>query len=122
MAELVEHAGLVALLGGAVVASADDERVLAESEVIKRIEESDPNHPAARDHIGTAFYGMARQAFETGDLSESVRLSNIVRSSCSRYEEARELAERAAYRNVLSPNLPFFRREALELLAELESE
>jgi len=35
-------------------------------------------------------------------------------------ERARDLASRAAYRNVLSPNLPFFRQEALHLLADLE--
>jgi len=36
-------------------------------------------------------------------------------------EQAASLARRAAYRNTLSPNLPFFRREALHLLAELEA-
>ena len=35
-------------------------------------------------------------------------------------EKAADLAMRAAYRNTLSPNLPFFRQEALALLAELE--
>ncbi len=37
-------------------------------------------------------------------------------------EKAADLANRAAYRNTLSPNLPFFRDEALALLDELEAE
>jgi tetratricopeptide (TPR) repeat protein len=37
-------------------------------------------------------------------------------------EQAVDLANRAAYRNTLSPNLPFFRDEALALLEELEAE
>ena len=37
-------------------------------------------------------------------------------------EKAADLANRAAYRNTLSPNLPFFRDEALTLLEELEAE
>ena len=36
-------------------------------------------------------------------------------------EQARDLAARAAYRNALSPNLPFFRQEALQLLADLDA-
>jgi hypothetical protein len=34
-------------------------------------------------------------------------------------DKARELAERAAHRNTLSANLPFFRADAVALLAEL---
>jgi tetratricopeptide (TPR) repeat protein len=37
-------------------------------------------------------------------------------------EKAADLANRAAYRNTLSPHLPFFRDEALALLEELEAE
>ncbi len=37
-------------------------------------------------------------------------------------EKAADLANRAAYRNTLSPNLPFFRDEAIALLEELEAE
>jgi len=37
-------------------------------------------------------------------------------------EKAADLANRAAYRNTLSPNLPFFRDEAIALLEELEAD
>ena len=37
-------------------------------------------------------------------------------------EKAIDLANRAAYRNTLSPNLPFFRDEAIALLEELEAD
>jgi hypothetical protein len=37
-------------------------------------------------------------------------------------EKAIDLANRAAYRNTLSGNLPFFRDEAIALLKELEAD
>ena len=45
--------------------------------------------------------------------------SAVVNNSLGNTEKAAELANRAANRNTLSGNLPFFRNEALELLDTL---
>ena len=62
---------------------------------LKRVKESDPNFATARDYIGASFYELAVQALDGGDFQEALRLSNIVRSTCSRYQLARELAHEA---------------------------
>lgn len=46
----------------------------------------------------------------------------LANSSIGNTEKAIDLAKRAAYRNTLSGNLPFFRDEAMALLKELEAE
>ncbi len=65
---------------------------------LRQIDERDPNHAAARDHVGAAFYEMARRAFAGGDSKEALRLSHIVHSTCSRFDEARDLARQARRR------------------------
>jgi tetratricopeptide (TPR) repeat protein len=45
--------------------------------------------------------------------------SAVVNRDLGNREKAAELADRAAHRNTLSANLPFFRNEALQLLDEL---
>jgi tetratricopeptide (TPR) repeat protein len=45
--------------------------------------------------------------------------SGVINRDLGNLELARELAERAAHRNTLSANLPFFRNEAMELQDEL---
>ncbi len=45
----------------------------------------------------------------------------LANSSLGNTEKAIDLANRAAYRNTLSGNLPFFRDEAMVLLKELEA-
>ena len=47
--------------------------------------------------------------------------SAVVNAELGNTDKARELAERAANRNTLSANLPFFRADALELVANLEA-
>ena len=47
--------------------------------------------------------------------------SAVVHSELGNTEKAKDLAERAANRNTLSANLPFFRADALELLANLSA-
>jgi hypothetical protein len=48
--------------------------------------------------------------------------SAVVNRDLGHLEKARGLAERAANRNTLSANLPFFRSAAVELVMELSSE
>ena len=47
--------------------------------------------------------------------------SAVAQSELGNAERATELAERAANRNTLSANLPFFRQDAIRLLDELQS-
>jgi hypothetical protein len=48
--------------------------------------------------------------------------SAVANAGLGNSEKARDLATRAAYRNTLSPNLPFFRSAAIELINELEAD
>jgi tetratricopeptide (TPR) repeat protein len=57
--------------------------------------ESDENYATARDQIGVSYYQMARDALAAGDAAEALRLSNIVHSTCSQFDSARELAHAA---------------------------
>lgn len=47
--------------------------------------------------------------------------SAVANKNAGDIEKARDLANRAATRNTLSPNLPFFRKQALQLLDELDA-
>ncbi len=48
--------------------------------------------------------------------------SAVANSGIGNTDKAKDLASRAAYRNTLSPNLPFFRVQAIQLLEELEAD
>jgi tetratricopeptide (TPR) repeat protein len=68
-------------------------------------------------------------ASSAAELAQANQLNPIVlywsamaNAGIGNTEQARDLASRAAYRNVLSPNLPFFRQQALQLLADLEAD
>ena len=59
--------------------------------------------------------------FEQASQQQPVVLywSAVVHRDLGNMDKARDLAERAANRNTLNPNLPFFRADAVALLAEL---
>ncbi len=83
-----------------------------------------------RIHAAEAFLAMARQEYEKSaeHFAQANQLnplilywSAFVHTKLGDTAEAARLAERAANRNTLSPNLPFVRSEALQLLTELQA-
>lgn len=77
-----------------------------------------------RVHELNGYLAMSSDDHETGaaELAKANQLDPIVlywsavaQNELGNTDRARELAYRAAYRNTLSPNLPFFRNEAIEL-------
>lgn len=78
----------------------------------------------------TAYLAMFNEEFETAaqNFDAANQLDPIVlywaavvHAELGHTEKAIDLARRAATRNTLSPNLPFFRRDALKLVQELEA-
>lgn len=98
------------------------------------------DYTAAAETDGTAFERLRIHelagyiAAVNGDLATSARelaqanqldpivlyYAAVANNSIGNMEMARDLAMRAAYRNTLSANLPMFRQEALQLLADLD--
>ena len=84
-----------------------------------------------RVHEIAGYIAASRGDMETSaaELGQANLLDPIVlyycamaNSSLGNMEKAIDLANRAAYRNTLSANLPFFRDEAIALLKELEAQ
>jgi tetratricopeptide (TPR) repeat protein len=84
-----------------------------------------------RIHELNAFIGQLNEDYETAaaEFAAANQLEPIVlywaavaNRNLGNTERAVDLANRAAYRNTLSANLPFFRDEALALLEEMEAE
>ena len=78
-----------------------------------------------------ALVGFYEPLPETGNGAAALKQANqldpivlywsaVANSSIGNTDKAKDLAPRAAYRNTLSPNLPFFRVQAIQLLEELE--
>jgi len=99
-------------------------------------------HRAAVEAAGTSFerrrvhelagylaMGDEDKSVAVAELAQANQLNPIVlywsavaNKDAGNIEAAKDLANRAANRNTLSGNLPFFRTEALQLLAELSAE
>lgn len=84
-----------------------------------------------RVHELAGYLAAVNEDFKTSaaELSQASQLNPIVlywsalaNKSIGNTEKAKDLATRAATRNTLSPNLPFFRNEALQLLELLEAD
>jgi tetratricopeptide (TPR) repeat protein len=84
-----------------------------------------------RIHELNAFIGQMNEDSETAaaEFAQASQLNPIVlywaavaNRNLGNLDKAADLANRAAYRNTLSANLPFFRDEALALLEELDTE
>ena len=83
-----------------------------------------------RVHELSGYLAMNQEDFEAAaaHFEKSSKLQPVplywaakVQQELGNLDKARELAERAAYRNTLNGNLPFFQRAAVELLAELDA-
>ena len=84
-----------------------------------------------RIHELAGYLAAVNEDFETSaaELAQASQLNPIVlywsamaNNSIGHTDKAKELATRAATRNTLSPNLPFFRSAALQLLKALEAD
>lgn len=82
----------------------------------------------AHELAGYVAAGNEDYARSAAELAQASQLNPIVlfysavaTASTGNLQKARDLATRAAYRNTLSANLPFFRQQALHLLAELNA-
>ena len=66
-------------------------------------------------------YESAAQYFEQANQLDPIVLywAAVVHAELGHKDKAIELATRAASRNTISANLPFFRQDALKLLEEL---
>ncbi len=83
-----------------------------------------------RIHMLEGFLAMMNEDYESSaeHLAQASQTNPIVlywsakaQKALGNTDKARDFATRAAYRNTLSPNLPFVRNDALELLQELDS-
>lgn len=83
----------------------DENNREAAVQFLKHVKKGDPNFEKAEDLMGCIFYDRAQEAFEAGDFSEAVRLCNIVRTNCRRYEAARQLTK-VAREKMAKPQSP----------------
>jgi len=114
---------MAAMIGGDV-----DAAVELSSKYIAAAEEEGTAFERRRIHEMAAFLAMFDEDYEisAAEFDRASQLnpvvlywSAVVNNSLGNTEKAAELANRAANRNTLSGNLPFFRNEALELLDTL---
>ena len=92
------------------------------------VAESGTQSEQRRMHELAAYIAMNKEDYATasGEFSQANQLDPIVlywyavtENELGNTEKARDLAYRAAYRNTLSGNLPFFRNDAIELYETL---
>ena len=100
------------------------------AEYTTAVETSGTASERLRIHELAGYLAGAKEDFETSaaEHSQASQLNPVVlywsavaNKNIGNTEKARDLATRAATRNTLSANLPFFRSEALQLLEELEA-
>ena len=81
-----------------------------------------------RAHELSAYFAMHEENYQSAaaHFEQASQLQPVplywaakVNQELGNLDKARDLAARAANRNTLNPNLPFFRAAAVELLAEL---
>jgi hypothetical protein len=121
------------LFKGAIAAMIDDDNEAAvewSSKYIAAAEEEGTAFERLRIHEIAAFLAMfdednkiAADEFARASQLNPIVLywSAVVNKALGNTEKAAELAGRAAHRNTLSGNLPFFRSEALALQEELSA-
>jgi tetratricopeptide (TPR) repeat protein len=119
-------AAVAAMVNGDIDASA-----AKAAEFSAAVEGTGTGFEQRRMHEIDGYIAASRGDMETSaaELGQANLLDPIVlyycalaNSSIGNTEKAKDLANRAAYRNTLSGNLPFFRDEAMALLKELEAQ
>ncbi|MGI9199979.1 MAG: tetratricopeptide repeat protein [Woeseiaceae bacterium] len=117
---------IAAMVGGQSALAAE-----RTAEYLVAVEAAGTAFEKIRGHEVSAFLAMHNEDLESAasHFANASQLnpivlywSAVVHRGLGNLDEARELAERAANRNTLSQNLPFFRAAAIELGAELAAD
>jgi len=128
------QAGRAHLFKTAIASMIGDDAEAAASRTAEYIAAAEANGTAfekRRAHELSAYLAMSNEEnesaaahFELAGQQQPIVLywSAVVNSELGNMDKARDLAERAANRNTLNGNLPFFRADAVELLASLQTE